>query len=137
MKRKLTIALGSFTICFSLGLLLLVTNSASASTFIGGTGVWTLATPITYYSGYYNSTYINHLNTTVRGSVYLVAENSVGQTVYYSECVLTLEAFATGSCANVVIGLPAGTYNASVFVVAKSGIAISNSTSVAFTWPHN
>ena len=82
-------------------------------------------------------TYTNNVNSSVTGNVYLVARNGIGQTVYIVRCLLKLTANATGSCADLVYGLPylpiPITYSAQIFAVALSGVAISNSTSVMFT----
>jgi hypothetical protein len=111
-------------------------TTATASQFYGGTGVWTWANPPAYNPQgpgfYYNETLTSHINITVTGFVYLIAHNGVGQTVYIVECSLTLAAYATDSCADVVLLTNGTTYQASIFAVSASGIAISNSTSVTF-----
>ncbi len=110
-------------------------TTATASPFYGGTDLWTLANPPAYNPqgpGFsYNETFTSHVNITVTGFVYLTAHNGIGQTVEIVECSLTLAAYATGSCSDVVM-LPKGTYQASIFAVSASGIAISNSTSITF-----
>lgn len=113
-----------------------VSSPTTPSTQVGGTNVWSLAFPPVYNPQgpgfYYNVTYTNNADSNVTGFVYLVAHNNIGQTVDIVGCRLSLAANATGSCADIVFGLSAGTYNALIFAVALSGIAISNVTPIVF-----
>jgi hypothetical protein len=65
----------------------------------------------------------------------MVLRNNSSQTVYYSTSTLTLARGAIGSAYLVEFGLPLGTYNATFFVFAFSGVAISTRTSALFTLP--
>jgi hypothetical protein len=109
-------------------------TTATASPLYGGTDVWTLAAYPAYTPqepAFSFLMFTSHVNITVTGFVYLTAHNGIGQTVDIVECSLTLAAYTTGSCSDAVM-LPEGTYQASIFAVSASGIAISNSTSVTF-----
>ena len=125
-------------ILFSLALLLLppMGQATNPATSIGGTDSWTLAKPPVYCTvgseRCYEVTYKNNLNMTSMGFVYLVINNAIGQTVSYSTVILNLTAGANGTGYPVVAGLGPGEYNATFFVTAPSGIAISSTTTATF-----
>jgi hypothetical protein len=122
--------------------------SASASAFIGGTNVLTLAGPPLYCTnehpdGCFTTTgnvyvyYRDNLNVTVTGFVYWVVHNGIGQTVAVGEATVLLEPGVNDTANVIIFGLVPGTsYNSAIFVTAPGGVAISNSTSLAFTIPN-
>lgn len=80
-------------------------------------------------------TYKNNLNTTLEGVVYAVAHNSVGQSLAYVTTTLNMTAGQIGTAYLVVhAGVPRGTYVISVFATSFSGVAISNSTWVTYSF---
>jgi hypothetical protein len=133
MKQLNALAVMSAT---ALVVLQAITTTATASPLYGGTDVWTWTNPPAYNPqgpGFsYTETLTSQANVTITGSVFLVAHNGIGQTVYIVECTLTVAAYATGSCADVVLLPTSNTYQASIFAVSAGGVAISNSTSVTF-----
>jgi hypothetical protein len=117
--------------------------SASASTFVGGTNAFTLVNPPVYCvnehpNGCFMATgvyvdYRNSLNVTVVGFAFWVVHNGIGQTVGFGVATIQLDAGANETAYLLIYGLVPGTYNSTIFATAPSGVAISNSTSLAFT----
>ena len=121
---------------------LLVLSAASAvqaDTFVGGTTVWTMVGSPAFSVGPFGPldtvSYSNHLTVGVSGIVFMVLRNNSSQMVYLSQATATIAPGAIVAAALVEFGLPAGTYNATFFAVAYSGVAISLSTSALFTVP--
>jgi len=95
------------------------TNTLS---LVGGPTVNGLASTVTV-------TYRNSVLANLTGSVYLVVHNPTGQTIYFSTASLTLTPGAEVAAILPTGGVPRGVYNASVFAVDASGIAISRPVS--------
>gem|GEM_PF-2126491 len=117
---------------------------ASASTFVGGTNVFTQVNPRTFCAnahpkccptapGEVYVNYRNNLNVSVLGIVFWVVHNSIGQTVGIGAATMQLSPGANATGELVIYELAPGTYDSVVFATATSGVAISNSTSLAFT----
>lgn len=117
--------------------------SVSASTFIGGTTVFTLVDPPMFCAnehpngcfqtpGMVYVNYRNNLNLSVLGIVFWVIHNSLGQTVGFGTATLQLAPGANETGYPAVYGLASGMYSSAVFAIATSGVAISNSTALAF-----
>jgi len=79
------------------------------------------------------TSYMNNLNFTFTGYVWVVVHNVAGQTVFYSTSTIAPAGGGNETGDNVIFGLPPGTYYATMFVTSESFIAISNSTSFSFT----
>lgn len=79
------------------------------------------------------TTFQNNLDVGVLGIVIMVVHNNLGQTVFYSTATLNLTRGFSGTAYNVEIGLPPSKYQATIFAVSTSGVAISNSTTVSFS----
>jgi hypothetical protein len=77
--------------------------------------------------------YKNNLNSSVLGIVVWVVHNGIGQTVGYGAATIQPDPGANSTALPIIYNLAPGTYNSTLFVIASSGVAISNSTSVAFT----
>jgi hypothetical protein len=77
--------------------------------------------------------YRNNLNQSVLGFVIWVVHNGIGQTVGYGAATIQPGPGANVTAVPIIYNLAPGTYDSSVFVIASSGVAISNSTSLAFT----
>ena len=73
--------------------------------------------------------YRNDIPSRLNGLVYLVVHNGAGQTVYLSSAAVTTEAGGEVTATLPTQGVPLGTYNASVFTVDASGVALSQSVS--------
>jgi len=69
--------------------------------------------------------YSNNLPFDLAGTVFLVLHNSAGQAVYVSSTAVAVSPDAVVTTALSAEGLPLGRYNASVFVVDESGVALS------------
>ncbi len=121
----------------------LLFTQTSGSTFIGGTNVFVLTAPPSFCqndnsgcfvtNGMLYVNYRNNLNTTVTGIVFMVLHNLKGQTLGFGAATLILAAGANGTAYPMMYNLPPGTYDASVFAVTPSGIAISASAPIVFT----
>ena len=111
-------------------------QTAAAVTFVGGTADWALVVTPTVtnlaFAQEAATTFENHLDVSVFGIVIMVIHNNLGQTVYYSTGTLRLAQGSYGTAYLVETGLPAGTYNASIFAFSTSGIALSNVTTFSF-----
>jgi hypothetical protein len=77
--------------------------------------------------------YTNLCGGNVTAIVFVVVHNMLGQTVEISTGTLQLVAGANGTAYGVLFGLPDGEYSGTLFAVAPSGVAISLTTTVAFT----
>jgi hypothetical protein len=77
--------------------------------------------------------YTNLCSGSVLGVVFAVVHNMLGQTVEISTGTLQLAAGANGTAFAVVFGLPDGEYSGTLFAVSASGVALSTTTTVAFT----
>jgi len=77
--------------------------------------------------------YRNNLNVSVLGIVLWVVHNSIGQTVGIGAGTIELSPGANATAELIIYELAPGTYDSVVFAIATSGVAISNSTSLAFT----
>jgi hypothetical protein len=67
------------------------------------------------------------------GIVLLVIHNYLGQTVEYSTAVIQLPSGANGTSYPIVFGLVSGTYFATFFVIAPSGLSMSATTTASFS----
>ena len=98
---------------------------------------WTEIDPPVYAAlGPYQSveiSYVNGINATVTGIMFMVVHNYLGQTVEISTATLTLAAGANGTAYPIAFGLAAGQYSATLFVTSTSGVAISEATTASFT----
>lgn len=119
---------------------LLVLSSASAvqaDTYVGGTTVWTMvgapAPSVGTLGPIETVSFSNHLTVSVSGIVFMVIRNNSSQMIYFTQATATIAPGAIAAAVLVEFGLPAGTYNATFFAVAYSGVAISASTSALFT----
>ncbi len=111
---------------------------ADNSPYVLGTLTFTIAIPprlLLICSGLcMEVTYMNNLNFNDTGIVYTVIQNSIGQTVSYQTATITPLGGQIATAFFVVSnGLYAGIYNASVFVVTPSGVAISKTSTIVFT----
>ena len=77
--------------------------------------------------------YTNLCSGNVLGIVFAVVHNMLGQTVEISTGTLQLAAGANGTAFAVVFGLPDGEYSGTLFATSTSGVALSTTTTVAFT----
>jgi hypothetical protein len=118
--------------------------SASASTFVGGTGSFTLVSPPAFCTnvhptgcptapGTAYANYRNNLNTSVLAIVLWIVHNGVGQTVGIGAATIQLSPGANATAEIIIYELAPGTYTSVVFAIATSGVAVSNATSLAFT----
>jgi hypothetical protein len=108
-------------------------QAARADTFVGGTQAWVMiGAPTATFIGLpaWETTFHNTLGVTVFGIVIVVLHNGLGQAVYYSTASITLPALGIGPLYEIVEGVPAGSYNATFFAFAPSGVAISAPTSI-------
>jgi hypothetical protein len=120
---------------------LLVLSSAStvqAATFVGGTSVWTIVGSPEPSTGACPGTcellsYSNHLSVSVSGIIFMVLRNNDSQMVSLSSASATIATGAIVPALLIAVGLSPGTYNATFFAVAYSGVAISLSSSVMVT----
>jgi hypothetical protein len=119
---------------------LLVLSSAAAvqaDTFVGGTTVWTMVGAPTPSVGAFGQletvSFSNHLTVSVPGVIFMVLRNNSSQMVDLAEATATIAPGAIVAAQLVEFGLAAGTYNATFFAVAYSGVAISLPTSALFT----
>jgi hypothetical protein len=78
--------------------------------------------------------YMNNAPYRLAGTVYLVVYNAIGQTVYYSTATVNPSGGQVVTAYLMTIGLAPGIYTASVFVISKTGIAISDSSSFSFSY---
>jgi hypothetical protein len=123
-----------------LSLLLIITPSfisaVKDSNLIGGTDSWTfVGTPVVERLGIFRAaetTLSNHLPHSVLGVVIMVLRNSQGQTVYYSTATLNITRGLYWTAYTVEYGLAPGVYNATIFAISTTGVAISNSSTVTF-----
>lgn len=83
----------------------------------------------------YNFTYSNSLRAAINGTAYLVLHNGIGQTVYITSTTIWVDPAFYESQIVAVRALPAGTYNATIFVLSSNGYAISNSTAFELSVP--
>lgn len=74
--------------------------------------------------------YRNNATSTILGVVYVVVQNSLSQTLYYSTATLNLNAGQNAPAYLLVNGLPKGNYTATVFVTNANNTAISTSSSL-------
>ncbi len=70
-------------------------------------------------------TYQNNLNSTMRGVVFAVYHNSMGQTVYLSTATIAPSGGQHGTALLGATALPHGQYSVSVFVITSNEISIS------------
>lgn len=77
--------------------------------------------------------YLNTINATVTGIVFMVVHNYLGQTVEISTATLQLGAGANGTAFLIRFGLESGTYSATFFVTEPSGVSISTTATETFT----
>lgn len=77
--------------------------------------------------------YTNLCSGNVLGIVFAVIHNVLGQTVEISTGTLQLAAGANGTAFAVVFGLPDGEYSGTLFAASASGVALSLTSTVAFT----
>jgi hypothetical protein len=98
---------------------------------------WTEIGPPVYTAlGPYQSveiSYINGINATVTGIVFMVVHNYLGQTVEISTATLTLAAGANGTAYPIAFGLAPCQYSASLFATSTSDVAISETVVASFT----
>ena len=118
-------------------MLLPVFQSTTAVSVTACYDCWSEPSPPVYgplgpYSSF-SIPYVNTFNTTAIGIVFMVVHNSLGQTVEISTGVLQLAAGANGTAYTIVFGLASGEYSATFFVTEPSGVAISATTTAAFT----
>ncbi len=100
-----------------------------------GSADWALTTKpvLAQIGGDLNVTYANNLAVASTGLVYSVVHNQLGQTVGYVVVTMRLDAGQTGSAyLPVWFDFGPGNYTVSIFVTSPAGIAMSNSTSVAY-----
>ncbi|MDA4118745.1 MAG: hypothetical protein OK455_10430 [Thaumarchaeota archaeon] len=122
----------------SLALLLVLggLQSAAADASIGGTSTWTVVGPPTMLtlegSPAFQITFHNDLTVSVFGIVMVVLHNGLGQTVYYTTATTTLTRLGIGPVYAAVVGVPAGSYNATFFAMDSSGVGISAPTTAVF-----
>lgn len=113
------------------------TAEPSPSTYPLGNQTWTpeaVPGPAPLF-GVLMVTYKNNLNTTLEGVVYAVAHNSAGHSLAYVTTTLNMTAGQIGTAYVVVhVAVPRGTYVISVFATSFSGVAISNSSWVTYTF---
>lgn len=116
-----------------------VATSTMASGYIGGTNLWTaLSTPTVSLLGCCQTgqiEYQNNYNSSILGIGIVVLHNSLGQTVFTNAATANVTAGGTQLVYDVIYGVPAGSYNATFFATAASGVAISNATTVTITLP--
>jgi hypothetical protein len=110
---------------------------AASTSACSSTGCWSetgnpLYTSLGPYSSF-ETTYVNGINATVTGVVFMVVHNSLGQTIEISTCVLQLASGANGTAYTITFGLASGEYSATFFAVSTSGYAISSTTTSPFT----
>jgi hypothetical protein len=79
--------------------------------------------------------YLNSLNFSATAIVWAVFHNNAGQTVAYSTSTIVPQGGETLIANNFIVGLPPGTYSATIFATSVSFVAISNSTAFTFTIP--
>jgi len=107
---------------------------ASAATFLGGTNAWTLVGQPAVKTLNGNPTaeanYQNNLNETTLGIVFLVAYNSLHQTVYFTAGTTNVAAGANSTAFLPIFGLQSGTYSVTIFSSLPSGTAISLPTTI-------
>jgi hypothetical protein len=131
------LAAKSGALAVSLLLVIGAAQAAEAQTFIGGTSVWTVvAAPTASPTGIAPTeatAFSNHASVDVTGIVLLVLKNTAGQTIYYTSATVTIAPGGIGTSYDAIFGVAPGTYNATIFAIAASGVAISASTSVPFT----
>lgn len=117
-------------------LLSCVAQTSEAATFVGGTNVWTLVgTPSVQTLGFAQAaatTIQSHLDVSVLGIVIMVLRNNLGQTVYYSTATMNMTHGMYATAYTVAAGVAPGIYNATIFAISTSGIAISESASISF-----
>ena len=78
--------------------------------------------------------YLNTSNSTVPGVVFMdIRDYPMNQTIEFSTSTLQLAAGANGTAYLLEFGLVSGMlYQATIFVVEPSGVAISSTTTIAF-----
>jgi len=109
-------------------LMLLFASQASATTFVGGTDSWTMVGPPSEKVIMQNGlllTYHNNQAFATQGIIMMVFHNSAGQMVYFSTSTASLNASSSGIVFLVEFGLPAGSYNATIFPFTYGGVALS------------
>jgi hypothetical protein len=118
-------------------------GSAGTPNFVGATDTWTLVshpsiTPIGCCEAGY-TIYHNNLDAYSAGIPVMVIRNNFGQTLYVSYVSLGIYAGVNGTAYNVIFNngiLQEGeNYVATFFVIADSGVAMSNSTTTFVTFP--
>jgi hypothetical protein len=79
--------------------------------------------------------YISHAQACdYSGIVFLVAHNTISQTVYISTATVLLPPSQNVTTSPLVFGFPPGTtLNSTIFIDTFSGVAISSSTTFVFT----
>jgi hypothetical protein len=122
-------------------LVLLVIGSAAqaaeADTFVGGMAAWSIVGAPTEstlnMSPVGVTTFHNNLDVAVLGIVIMVLRNNLGQAVYFSTATMNVTRGMSSTAYNVEFGVTPGIYNATYFVIATTGVAISNSTTAPFS----
>jgi len=139
---KTTLALRTKALSLALLVLLVILSSFQSATAADVSscsvgGCWIEAGPPVYASlGAYQSveiSYINDINATVIGIVFMVVHNYLGQTADISTATLTLAAGANGTAYPIAFGLAAGQYSATLFATSTGGVAISFTSTAPFT----
>jgi hypothetical protein len=102
----------------------------STITFVGAPSLRTIGAgtmiEITYVSHAQGCDYL--------GILFLVAHNSISQTVYIATATILLPPNLNVTVYPLVFGFPSGTFlNSTIFVVSPSGVALSSSTTLIFT----
>jgi hypothetical protein len=78
--------------------------------------------------------YMNNARYSLTGTVYLVVYNAIGQAVYYSTATVNPMGGEVVMAYLMTNGLSPGAYAASVFVISRNGVAISDSSSFSFSY---
>jgi hypothetical protein len=103
-----------------------------------GSDSWTLvSTPsfCPFVSGYrsFCATYINNLNETQEAIAFMVVHNPLGQTIEFSSAMITIAPAASGMTVLILFGISPGDYNASFFVTTPGIVALSTTSTTAFS----
>jgi hypothetical protein len=125
------------SLSLALAVVLCCCQAAQASAYVGGTGALTfVGTPTVVTLGPLRAAEVtldNHLGVSVLGIAIMVIHNALGQTIYYSTATLNLTRGSFATAYIVEAGIPTGVYNATIFAFSAGGVAVSNSTTIAFS----
>jgi len=80
------------------------------------------------------SVWKDNLNVTALGLVILVLHASNGQTMYVTAATINPAAGGNATAYDAIFGVPSGTYSATWFVMASSGVAMSTATTETITF---